>query len=125
MRAFFFRIVFAVIIGFILIIIISKFADLSGDVWRAHFSAILCALVYVISGFFTYYYASRLDQRKFTRIFLLSLAGRFLFVISIIALVIKFSNINNEIFIVSFFIYYFVFQIFEVISLNKMLKRKL
>jgi hypothetical protein len=125
MRSFFFRVVFAVIIGFFLIIIISKFADLSGDVWRAHFSGIFCALFYVISGFFTYYYASKLSQRSFTRIFLLSTAGRFLLVMGVIALVIKFSNINTEVFIVSFFIYYFVFQILEVISLNRILKRKL
>ena len=125
MRSFFFQVVFTVIIGFFLIIIISKFADLSGDVWRAHISGILTALFYVISGFFAYNFASKLDQRKFTRIFLLSIAGRFLFIISFIALMIKFSNINTEVFILSFFIYYFVFQILEVISLNQVLKRKL
>ena len=124
MRSFFFRIALTVIIGFFFIIIISKFTDLSGGLWRAHISGILCALFYVISGFFTYYFASKLNQQSFTRIFLFGTAGRFLLIIGIITLVIKFSNVNTEIFIVSFFIYYFVFQLLEVVSLNQILKRK-
>lgn len=125
MRSFFFRIILSLIIGFFLIIIISKFIDLSGDLWSAVISGILCALFYVVSGFFSYYYASKLKQQSFARIFLFSIAGRFLLVISIITLVIKFSNINTEVFIVSFFIWYFVFQILEIISLNQILIRKI
>jgi len=123
-RSFFFRIFLSVIIGFFFIIIISKFTDLSGGLWSAVISGLLCGLFYVVSGYFSYYYASKQKQRSFTIIFLISLAGRFLLVIGIISLVIKFSNINTEIFIVSFFIWYFVFQILEVISLNQLLIRK-
>lgn len=123
-KSFFLRIILSVIIGFFLTIIISKFIDLSSDMWKAIVSGLFCALFYVASGFFSYYYASKQKQRSFTRIFLISIAGRFLFVIGIISLVIKFSNINTEIFIVSFFVWYFVFQILEVISLNQLLIRK-
>jgi len=125
MRSFFFRIILSVIIGFFLLIIISKFIDLTGDFWGAVISGILCALFYVISGYFSYYYASKLKQQSFTKIFLFSIAGRFLIVISIIMMIIKLSNINTEIFIVSFFIWYFVFQIFEIVNLNQILIRKI
>jgi hypothetical protein len=125
MRLFFFRIILTVIIGFFLIIIISKFINLTGGLWIAIISGILCALLYVVSGFFSYYYASKLKQRSFTRIFLLSITGRFILIISIITLVIKHININTEVFIVSFFIWYFVFQIIEIISLNQLLIRKM
>jgi len=124
-RSFFFRIVISIIIGFFLIIIISKFINLSSDLWSAFSSGILCALFYVVSGFFSYYYASKLKQRSFTRIFLFSIAARFALVIGIIMLVIKFSNINGEVFIISFFVWYFVFQTFEIISLNQILTRKI
>jgi len=125
MRSFFFRIILSIIIGFFLIIIISKFINLSGELWHAFISGIICALFYVGSGFFSYYYASRREQRTFTRIFLFSIAVRFALIIGIILLVIKFSNINAEVFIISFFIWYFIFQIFEIISLNTILTRKM
>lgn len=122
--SFFYRIILSVIIIFFLIIIISKFIDLSSSVWSAIVTGLLCALFYVVSGYFSYYYASKHKQRSFTKIFLISIAGRFLLVIGIITLVIKFSNINTEVFIVSFFSWYFIFQILEVISLNQLLIRK-
>jgi hypothetical protein len=124
MRSFFFRIVLSVTIGFFFIIIISKFANRPSEFLSAVITGILCALFYVVSGFFSYYYASKLKQLSFTRIFLLSMISRFLLVIIIIALIIKFSNIDSEIFIVSFFIWYFVLQILEILSLNQILIRK-
>jgi hypothetical protein len=123
-KSFFFRIILSVIIGFIFIIIISTFTDISGSMWSAVLSGLICALFYVVSGYFSYYYASKQKQRSFNRFFLFSIAGRFLFVIGILLLVIKFSNINTEIFIVSFFIWYFVFQILEVNSLIQLLRKK-
>jgi len=124
-RSFFFRIILSIIVGVFFIIIISKFIDISDNLWSAFISGIFCALFYVGSGFFSYYYAAKLNQRSFTRIFVFSIAGRFVFIIGIIMLVIKFSNINAEAFIVSFFVLYFVFQIFEIISLNQIFTRKI
>ena len=124
MRSFFFRILISLIIGFFFIIIIYKFVHYSDRFLTAVITGSLCALFYVISGFFTYYYAARLKQRSFTRVFLFSVAGRFILIMIMIALILKFSNIDTEIFIVSFFIWYFVFQILEVLSLNQILTRK-
>jgi len=125
MRSFFFQIILSVIIGFFLIVIISKFVNYPIGMWSALISGILCALIYVVSGFLSYYYGFKLKQRSFTRIFLFSITGRFLLVISIIVLIIKYSNINNEVFIVSFLIGYFVFQILEIICLNRVLLGKI
>jgi hypothetical protein len=124
MRSFFFRTVISLIIGFFFIIIIYKFINYSDKFLVAVVTGSLCALIYVVSGFFSYYYASRLKQHSFTKIFLFSVAGRFLLILIAISLILKFSNIDTEIFIVSFFIWYFVFQILEVLSLNQILTRK-
>ena len=124
MRSFFFRILITLIIGFFFILIIYKFVNYSDEFLVAVITGSLCALFYVVSGFFSYYYASRLKQHSFTRIFLFSVTGRFLLVIIVITLILKFSNIDTEIFIISFFIWYFVFQILEVLSLNQILTRK-
>ena len=125
MKSFIFRIILSIIIGFFLIIIISKFINLSGGIWSAFISGILCAFIYVVSGFFAYWYASKLNQRSFTRIFLFSIAGRYLLVITIIIVIFKYSTINTEVFIVSFIIWYFVFQVLEIISINRVILRKI
>lgn len=124
MRSFFFRVILSLIIGFFFIFIINKLINDSVEFIKAVITGSLCALFYVVSGFFSYYYASEFTQYSFTRIFLLSVAGRFLLIIIAITLILKFTNINTEVFIVSFFIWYFVFQILEVLSLNQILTRK-
>ena len=124
-KAFFFRIGVSIIIGFSLIIIISKFIDISDSSWVAFGTGIVSALVYAGSGFFSYYYAFKLKPRSFIRIFLFSIAGRFVLIIIFIMLVIKFSNINTIVFIVSFIVWYFVFQILEIIQLNQIMTRKI
>ena len=124
-KAFFFRIGVSIIIGFSLIIIISKFIDISESSWIAFGTGIIYALFYAVSGFFSYYYASKLKPRSFIRFFLFSIAGRFVLIIVFIMLVIKFSNINTIVFIVSFIAWYFVFQILEIIQLNQIMTRKI
>lgn len=124
MRSFFFRIGLSLIIGFFLLIIISKFINYSDTFFSAVITGNLLALFYVLSGFVSYYYAAGLKQHSFTRIFLFSVAARFILVIILITLILKFFNVDAKIFIVSFFVWYFVFQILEITSLNQILLRK-
>ena len=124
MKSFFVRILISLLLGFVFIFFISKFVDLPKDVWGALSLGTVCALVHVISGFFTYFYAAKMNQNAFNKIFVASIAGRFLFLICLIALILKFSDVNMEVFLISFFIWYFVFQIWEVISLNKLLIKR-
>ena len=124
MRSFFFRIGISLIFGFFLLIIISKFIDYTDTFFRAAITGNLLALFYVLSGFISFYYASHLKQHSFTRIFLFSVAARFLLVIILITLILKFLSIDIKVFIVSFFIWYFIFQILEITSLNQILLRK-
>jgi hypothetical protein len=124
MKSFFLRIIISLIIGFFFILIIYKFVNYSDNFLHAVITGNLCALFYVVSGFFSYYYASKFKQHAFTRLFLFSVIGRFLIVLCVMALIVKFTTIDTEIFIVSFFIWYFIFQILEVLSLKQILTRK-
>jgi len=124
MKSFFLRVIISLIIGFFFILIIYKFVNYSNKFLSAVITGNLCALFYVVSGFFSYYYASKFRQQAFSRVFLFSVIGRFLMVLAAMALIVKFTNIDTEIFIVSFFIWYFVFQILEVLSLKQILTRK-
>lgn len=124
MRSFVLRIALSLILGFFLIIIISKFINLSSDVWSALITGTACAVIYVMSSFFSFYYASTLNQTSFTRVFVFSITGRILLLLCIITLIVKFTNLNALIFLISFFIWYFIFQIWEVISLKKISMKK-
>jgi hypothetical protein len=106
--------------GFFFIIILSKFNELSGDDIVAVITGTICALGYVISGIYAIHYAYPLGQKRFNKIFIFSIAFRFIVLITLIILVLKLTAINQVVFLVSFFIWYFLFQILEVISLKNM-----
>ena len=124
MKSFFVRILISVLIGFVFMFFMSKFINLPGDAWSALSLSLVCALIHVISGFFTYYFSAKMSQNAFNKIFIVGIVGRFLFIVSVIALILKFADVNMEIFLVSFFIWYFIFQSWEVISLNKLLMKR-
>jgi len=123
-RSFFQRITVSIVLGFIFIIIISKFVNLANNVWTALAAGTGCALVYVLSGYFSYYFAFNKNQRLFIRVFIFSLAARFVILLSLIVVVLKFTNVQKEYFLISLFIWYFIFQIWEVISLNNLSRKK-
>lgn len=124
MKSFFVQILISLLVGFVFMFFISKFINLPADAWNAFSVGIICALVYVISGFITYYLSAQMKQKMFSKIFILSIAGRIIFILGVIAIVLKFSDINREVFLISFLIGYFIFQIWEVISLNKILLKR-
>jgi len=123
-RSFFKRISVSILFGFIFIIIISNFIDLDDNAWSGSAAGTGCALIYVLSGYFSFYFAFTRNQQFFIRVFIFSLAARFVVLLGVIVLVIKFTSVNQEYFIISLFIWYFIFQIWEVLSLNKLSRKK-
>jgi hypothetical protein len=65
------------------------------------------------------------DPKSFARIVITSIAGRLLLILVVITIFLKITQLHMEAFLVSFFVWYFVFQILEVISLNKLSIRKI
>lgn len=124
-KKFFLGILISLILGFVFIFIISKFIDLSTDVLEAIIIGTVCAMLYVSSGFFASYFAGSLSQGSFNKIFILSIIGRFIILTIGILLIIKILEINTAAFLISFFIWFFIFQIWEVISLNRIFLKKI
>ena len=122
--SFFKRISISLIFGFFFIFIISKFVNLNANLWSAFIVGTGCALVYVLSGFFSFYFAFTRNQQSFVRVFIYSLAARFIFVLSLIFVVLKFTNVDQVYFLIFFFTWYFVFQILEVVSLKNLSRKK-
>jgi hypothetical protein len=82
-------------------------------------AGIILALVFVSTGFFTFQFAIRLKENKFTFIILGTTIGRLVLLLAILSIIIRFSIFNAKIIIVSMLCSYFVFQIIEVVSFTK------
>ena len=125
MRNFLVRIVFSLLAGCFLLILISNFVKFADNTWCAISAGTLLALTYVGSGFLAIYLALNRFERLFIRFFVSSLAARFVLVMVVIILIIRFTGLEETSFLIAFFIWYFVFQMWEILSLNSMMKRKI
>ena len=119
MRFFLKSISWALAAGFIIIFLLSLFIIFPGKTWLSISVGSVFALVFVSAGYLSYYYATSLKQKSFNIIFVISILGRISLLLIAIVLVIKFGNMNNVLFIISLFCWYFIFQICEVISFKK------
>jgi hypothetical protein len=119
MRFFLISISTSLLIGVLILLIISFVFELSKQDWISIGSGLLLALTYVLAGFFVFYRALNLKQKEFNIIFLSSIFIRLLMLAIILIVVFKFSDIDKKIFLISLFVWYFIFQLWEVISFNK------
>ena len=74
---------------------------------------------YIITGFILFLKALKFKNKSFGKMVTLSVFGRLIFTVAGISLSVKFFDINSTVFIVTLFSFYFVFQIMEVVGLNK------
>lgn len=77
------------------------------------------SLLYVISGFILSYFAINFTQQSFGRIMVISIFGRLALITIAIVTLIKFVTIDKTIFLIALFGFYLIFQIIEVVNLNK------
>jgi hypothetical protein len=119
MRFFLVSISMSLLIGILILLIISFAFELSKQDWISIGSGLLLALTYVLAGFFVFYRALNLKQKEFNIIFLSSIFIRLLMLTIILIIVFKFSDIDKKIFLISLFVWYFIFQLWEVISFNR------
>lgn len=119
MRFFLISISTSLLIGVLILLIISFVFELSKQDWISIGSGLLLALTYVLAGFFVFYRALNLKQKEFNIIFLSSIFIRLLMLAIILIVVFKFSDIDKKIFLISLFVWYFIFQLWEVISFNR------
>lgn len=118
------RIAFSLLTGCFFLFLVSNFMKFVDNTWCAISIGTLLALAYVGSGFLSIYLAVNRYQNNFIRFFVISLTARFILILVVIILIIKFTGLEETSFLISFFIWYFVFQMWEIISLNSMMKRK-
>ena len=123
-QKFLLRIIYSLLIGCFFLYLLSTSVEYVDNNLSAIIGGMIVALMYVGSGFLSIYLAHTRFKTYFIRVFLYSFAARFVLILVVIILIIKFTGLDETSFLISFFIWYFVFQIWEVLSLNTIMKKK-
>jgi hypothetical protein len=109
--------------GIILLAAAGLIFEFAGETWIATGVGTVFALVYVVAGFFSFYLAFRYRPKMFNRIVITSIAVRMILMVIAIVLVMKFTALDMVAFLVALFVWYFIFQIWEVLSFNKLIAK--
>ena len=116
--------------GFILALLVvitfavSRLAATPDEFFLTALAGILLSLFFVAGGFFFYIYALKFKQKAFNKVVGISILGRlFLMAVLIVSVLLIFKP-DQMVFLISMFISYFLFQILEVVSFNKIAANK-
>jgi len=82
------------------------------------------AFFYIVTGFMLFNKALLNKNKSFEKMIVFAVFGRLIFMALGIWIMVKYLDINITFFIITLFSLYFIFQIFEVISLNKISKKE-
>lgn len=119
MRFFLVSVSASLLLGILILLVVWFVFDLNSRELVSIGSGLILALIYVFIGFCVFYWALNLKQKAFNIVFVSSIFIRLLLLTIILIMVFKFSDIDKKIFLISLFVWYFIFQIWEVISFNK------
>ena len=123
MKIFLSSVLISLFAGVFLLLMLSFFVEISEYNLISFLAGTALALVFVVAGFFTFYFAKNVKQKSFNKIVLVSMITRLVLIAAVIVMILKFLDINQLIFMISLFVWYFIFQIWEVISFNKMIAK--
>jgi len=104
-------------------LIVNSFLTTANEVWIV-LAAWALALVHVISGFYMSRWAIAKPAKTFLTIVMGGMGLRMLMVAIAIVVLIKLLNVDVELFVITFGIYYFLFQIVEIHFINRGLQLK-
>ena len=125
MKKFFYGTLVILTVELLLILVIElMFGSLFGD-FSAFLIGLLLAITFVSAGYVSFYYALKFQQKLFNKIVGISIFGRLVVISLVIIVILKVTVIDAVSFLIGLFSNYFVFQIWEVISLNKLAVRKI
>lgn len=109
-----------IILSLVLVVgILSAFSIIPQDAFAASIIGVLLSMVFVTAGFLSFIYALKFQQKKFNKIVGISILGRMILMTFSIVSIFIFLNINRAAFLIGMFVSYFVMQILEVVSINK------
>jgi hypothetical protein len=95
-------------------------SDSKPAIFLAAVTGSILASVFVGSGFISFYLARTRKESSFHKIFAAGILGRLTVMIVVLALIFKYLDIAYLPFLISLMCCYFAYQIWEIISLNRL-----
>lgn len=108
----------------VIISVVSAWLQVPDEFNRAAILGVGLSLVFVTGGFISYLFALKFRQKAFNKVVGISILGRLLLMAISIVLILLLIQPDQVVFLISMFISYFLFQIWEVISFNKIAAKK-
>ena len=115
MKFFIYSITITSLIFFILLV----YLDLTEHILFSIGLGWVLALFYILTGFMLFNKALEFKNKTFGKMITISVFGRLVFMVIGITATVKFLEVNITAFIITLFSFYFIFQIMEVVGLNK------
>ena len=100
-------------------LLLTQFLIISGEDFYAVAFGSLLAMAFVTAGYFSFLRALKYQQKKFNKIVGFSILLRLVLMTISILSILLLLNVNKAAFLIGMFISYFLTQIWEVISLNR------
>lgn len=97
---------------------VSVVAEFSNEQNSALFISGIIATVNIVVAFLIIYFSKDRKQSEFAKIFLGGMVVRLLAMLAVIFMIFRYSDADHFVFIGSLFILYFLYQIWEVLTLN-------
>lgn len=108
----------------LLVIILAGFSVFSTESSQSALFGVILSLLFVCGGFFSFLFALKFRQKAFNKFVGISILGRLLLMTIILLMILQFLKIDRAAFLIAMFISYFLFQIWEVISFNRIAIKK-
>ena len=102
---------------------LNQFYEYTLEILKACLYAGIIAVINVLIAFFSIIFIGRKPAANFTKLFLITFSIRFLFLLGIIIIILLKGEADQFTFLVSFFILYFLFQIWEIYIIHRHLKQ--
>lgn len=102
---------------------LNQFYEYTPEIKRACLYAGIIAFINVLIAFFSILLIGKKPAANFTKLFLITFSIRFLFLLGIIIIILLKGGADQFTFLVSFFILYFLFQIWEIYIIHRHLRQ--
>ena len=103
----------------LIIFTVAKLAKVPEGFFPTAMAGVLLSLFFVAGGFILYVFALKFRQKAFNKVVGISILGRLFFMAVTIVSILLIFKPDQVVFLIAMFISYFLFQIWEVISFNK------
>jgi hypothetical protein len=104
----------------LLVFILAAAGVVTAEIYNPAVLGILTALLFVSSGFLSFTAALKQRQKVFNKVVAISIFMRLILMSAGLVSIFKFSDINRLPFLIGMFVGFFLFQMWELISFNKL-----